>query len=154
MVRTLQEPAPTSSVARLLDTNAAERAVQALQPTAHISGRAGEQRTCTEPTQSVCPKPIKREISLTPVADAALERLLHIFRQATGARLTASHVARATFMAMQHAAPEIERVARSIGPTALPSNAPAYEAIRKRFEDRIVQAIVAGMRAAAPPDAV
>lgn len=158
MARSLRDTPPTSSVARLFDSNAAGRATRSLGPTdahGHDPNKHDPASSPAGTVPAVAPKskPIKREFLLSREADAALERLIQMLRDATGARLTASHVARALLMAAEHAAPSIRHAAETLGSEMLPSNAPAYESARRRFEGRIAHAIVEGMRAAAPLNA-
>lgn len=158
MARSLRDMPPTSSVARLLDSNAAGRATRTLDPTDAHGHEPSEDEPAYSPAgavPAVTPKskPTKREFLLSREADAALERLIQILRDATGTRLTASHVARALLLAAEHAAPHIRQAAELLGSETLPSNAPAYEFARRRFEGRIARAIVEGMRAAAPLNA-
>lgn len=158
MARSLRDTPPTSSVARLFDSNAAGRATRSLGPIDAHGHDPGEHENARSPAggmRATAPKckPIKREILLSREADAAMERLVQMLRDATGARLTASHVARALLLAAEHAAPCIQQAAELLGPETLPSNAPAYESARRRFESRIARAIVEGMRASAPLNA-
>jgi hypothetical protein len=176
MPKPLRQPPPSSSVARLLDLGAAARAVATVQP-----DPAPPQQTATvpatPPAQSAqpvithapaantapppAPQPpaatgeqpnVKREFVLTPSADATFSRIVDLYRRSTGTRLTSSHVARAMLMGVAHCMDSLEREARRITPTKLPSNARGRELERERFEARLADAFVAGMRAAAAFD--
>jgi hypothetical protein len=92
---------------------------------------------------------LAREFKLTPGTDATVEWLVDLFREQTRTRLTASHVARALLKAVHHAKPEIERAAKQLQRLKLPSKSREAELERERFEARIADVIVAGMRAAA-----
>lgn len=155
MPKQLQKAPPTSSVARLLDLDAAARAVATNQP------RPTFERSATPPLASGAPltaKPvdnrprIKRELVLTEKADATLTRLVELYRRQTGAKMTTSHVARAVLKGVAHCIDTIEREARRLGPLQLPPNAPEAELERERFEARLADAFVAGIRNAASFD--
>ncbi|MCC6359279.1 MAG: hypothetical protein IT450_11095 [Phycisphaerales bacterium] len=150
MPRSIREILPTSSVARLLDSGAAGRAVapsgaDAAFAAAAAPGMRSHEAEGRPPSRT---RPIKREVLLTPDADTALDTLIQIFREASGARLTASYIARALLLAAHAAAPEIRRAAQQLGPQSLPSNAPGHEAARQRFEQRLARALAGGISAA------
>jgi hypothetical protein len=125
------------------------------RPTHTLSVRAGESvrgsshARSSSPTYAEFSPTLSRQFTLTPRTDATTERLVELFRRVTRTRMTTSHVMRAVLKALQHGMPEIERAARSIGPTPLPSNAKGGEVERERFEAFLADAIVAGMRASA-----
>lgn len=156
MPRPLREAPPSSAVARLLDVNAAARAVSttavlgpettnaAAPPEATLTPRTPEQGALSL---------VKREFVLTPATEQSLLALIDLLRRTTGARLSASHVLRALLIGVEHARPSIEAESSRIGALKLPSNAHGREAERARFERRIAAALVAGMRAAASLDA-
>ncbi len=136
---------PSSSVARLFDQSAVARA---LSP-ANSSG----QQPDTTKLQPVVhdyrpPQPavIKREFVLTPTTEEALTRLVQIYRNATGTRLSNSHVMRAVLRGVAHGMPAIEREAGRLGPLKLPSNAKGREAERERFESILASSFIAAMR--------
>lgn len=118
MARALRETPPSSSVARLLDSAAAGRALAPLASDEAVPSYSAVHTRDNPPAGSPRNKPrlIKREFVLTRETDAVLEALLQMFRQTTGTRLTASHVVRALLAAAEHSADEIRR---SIA-TALP----------------------------------
>lgn len=158
MAKQLQKAPPTSSVARLLDLDAAARAVAVNppRPAQDLSAAAAPQVVTPHPTlvKAVDNRPrIKRELVLTEKADATLTRLVELYRRHTGTKLTTSHVARAVLKGVAHCIDTIDREARRIGPLQLPPNAPASELDRERFEARIADAFVAGIRNAASFDA-
>lgn len=162
MPKTLREPPPSSSVAHLFDVAAAARAVATpvIAPAPASSG--GEAPTSVRTKFSEAPPvaqgaarlttgeqpTIKREFVLTPSADATFTRLVDLYRRSTGTRLTSSHVARAVFKGIEHCMDTLEREARRLGPQKLPANARGREIDRERFEARIADAFVAGVRAA------
>ncbi len=145
MARTLRESPPSSSVARLLDPGAVERA---LAP-AHGSLRVAHSDLkieSREPAATARERPIKREILLTRETDVALDELVQIFRDATGARLTTSHVVRALLRGIKHTIPSLRRAAQQVGRVRLPSNAPAHQAERDAFEQRLAEAFMEVVR--------
>lgn len=148
MARSIREFPPTSSVARLLDPGAATRAIAPCAVDAPSSPAAPDLHSQGRPL--IRSRPIKREVLLTQDADTALDTLIQLFRETSGARLTASHIARALLLAAHTAVPEIRRAAQQLGPQALPGNAPGHEAARRRFEQRIAAALAVGMSAAGP----
>lgn len=145
MAQPLRQPAPSSAVARLLDPSAAARAVAAQPPSAPV---AAAQPAAERSTVAATPC-INRELVLTPAAARALDRLVEVFREATGSRLSTSHAARALLVATAACIEPIEREARRLGALRLPGNARGREGERERFERRLAAAIVAGFRAAA-----
>lgn len=81
-----------------------------------------------------------------------MTRLVDLYRRATGTRLTTSHVARAVLCGVEHSMASLEREARKLGPMRLPSNARGRELERERFESRLADAFISGIRAAAAFD--
>ena len=53
----------------------------------------------------------------------------------------------AAIAALEHAIPQLEKQASSLGPLRRPSNARGHEAQRDGFERRIAAALVSGLRA-------
>ena len=154
MAKSLREPPPSSSIARLLDKDAAARAVA--PPMAESSTR---EPTTVSPVTHVSPQPresayIKREVVLTPSTAETFDRLLELYRRATGTRLNASQVTRAMLQGAAHSMESLEHHAELIGPMRLPSNARGREIDRERFERRLAAAFVAGIRAASALDDV
>jgi len=164
MPKQRREPPPSSSLAHLFDMGAAARAVAIPAATTHpLPEPVAERRA--EPTSLQHRSPVadvppawgeqpnvKREFVLTASTNEAFERLVEQYRRATGTRLTASHVARAIFKGVSHCMGQLERHARRIGPLKLPPNARGREGERERFEARIADAFVEGIRASAAMD--
>lgn len=148
MPRPLRQPQPSSSVARLLDVHAAARAVS---PSA-ASPQPGSVQRGPAPAPWPERPTTDREVQLTPSADRSLSRLVELYRRSTGTRLTTSHVARALLKGIDHCMDTLEREAGRLGPMRLPSNARGSELARERFEARIADAFLAGIRAAAAFD--
>jgi len=154
MAKSLATPPPSSSVVRLLDLSAAARAVAInTAPSEPMAKRVDVSPELTEaeaPIQPVPPVPekahVKREVVLTAETDAVFSRLVELYRRSTGTKLTASHVARAMLKGADHCMHHLEREARRIGPTRLPSNARGRELERARFEARLADAFIAGIR--------
>lgn len=142
MARRLDRIAPTSSVARLLDRSAAAGALAtpATVPAA----------VAAPPLGRLPPTLVKRELVLSREADERFQTLVDACRQATGTRLTASHVARALIRVVAGAMPSIQQSLDELGPQRLPSNAPAFDQDRARFELRLARAIGRGLSANGP----
>lgn len=152
MPRTLRQPPPTSSVARLLDTGAATRAISrqqdspaALPPGDSSTRSDGETANGSEvayPSAESAPRRIKREILLCPETDETLDELVRFLRLGTRARVTTSHLVRALLRAV---APDLQSIrlrAAQLGPRRLPSNAPGSEAARRQFEELIAAILI------------
>lgn len=160
MAKALATPPPSSSVARLLDLSAAARAVAVhktgidsvespgVQP--HASAGMGA-ITPHAPSMKKKVQP-KREVVLTPDTDEVFSRLVELYRRTTGTKLTTSHVARAILKGAHHCMPYLEREAHHLGSMNLPSNARGRELERERFEARLADAFIAGIRAAPAMD--
>lgn len=175
MARALRdEQQPSSSVSRMLELSAAARSVvgpvtrapveripaperavptQIPSPASVIAAEvdvASTRATRVEPTGE---QPnLNREFVLTASTNEAFERLLETFRRATGTRMTSSHLARAVLKGVSHCMDQIEREAQRLGRLKLPSNARGREFERERFEARIADAFVSGVRSAAAFD--
>lgn len=174
MAKPLREPPPSSSVARLLDVEAASRALAPAQPTpaqpvepANRDAPANvpyipppQQReppparhvptpTASPPPATGEPANIKRELVLSPSTEEAFSRLVELYRRSTGTRLSSSHVARAMLKGVAACMASLEREAEAIGRLRLPGNARGREGERERFEDQIAEAFVNGVRSAA-----
>ncbi len=153
MPKTLTDPPPTSSVARLLDRGAVARA---LSPNSSRPGASSSSLETVEVTLvsdhgvGPRPSPIKREFVLTPETDATLATLVSIYRQATGSRLSASHIVRALLRAAERGLESIEREAQRLGLLKLPSNGKGHEAQRKAFEAKLAGGFIAAMRTTPP----
>jgi hypothetical protein len=151
MAKPLHEPLPSSSIARLLDHEAASRATApplATPLTPHAataSARAGTAPAVRAGEASVC---IKREFTLCPLTDEAFNQLVGIYRRATRTRLSNSHVMRALLRGIAHCMDGLENEAiQQLIPQKLPSNARGKDAERDRFEERLASAVIAGVRA-------
>lgn len=155
MARPLRETPPSSAVARLLDANAASRAVAQVPDTPHLA-QSGI-LPIPEPvlTRKLNPEPntlVKREFVLTPETDGILSGLIELYRRSTGARLSGSHLLRSLLVGVEHARPSLEVESRRLGRMKLPGNGRGTEHARMQFERRITAALVAGLRAAATFD--
>lgn len=146
MAQALKTSVPTSAVARLLDPEVAERALRPkelpVEPTTRsvqASIRANSKRRIPV---------IKREFVLTPESEATIVRLVAMYRQSTGARLTASHLLRAVLIAADKRFDDLEREARRLETLSLPANGREYDRQRCAFENRIARAFAAGMEQA------
>jgi hypothetical protein len=164
MAKPLREPPPSSSVARLLDVEAAARALAPAEPInrdAPVSPPLAPKREEVPPipaaqalpVQRIAPtgEPanIKRELVLSPSTDETFSKLVELYRRSTGTRLSSSHVARAILKGVAACLPALEREAETIGRLRLPGNARGREGERERFEERIAEAFTNGVRAAA-----
>lgn len=149
MAKALRHAPPSSSLSRLLDPQAAGRAIASLDH--HDVRLATPTDTAREalPDQARDELLVKRELTLTRSTDEVFTGLIHTYRRSTGTRITASHVFRAMLRGVAFCLPELEREASRIGRVKLPSNARGREAERDRFEDRIAEAFVNGVRSAA-----
>lgn len=151
MARTLRDPLPSSAVARLLDRDAAARAIQSN----HDHGLTKGMLADTPPSRSAKPMSasgtpaIKREFVLTAAADETFSRLLFLFRKATGTRMSGSHIFRMMMIAVEHSMTSLERETRTLGAHRLPPNGSDHESQRHAFEERLAEAFVAGLRSAA-----
>lgn len=150
MARSLIHPPPSSTVARLLDPSAAARAIVGTPPTAPNVTPSSSTPAAGGPSPVVGDEDaaIKRELTLSPTTNNTFEELIELYRRTTGARLSASHVARAMLKGLAHCLPTLQREAGRIGRLKLPSNARGRQSEREAFEDRIARAFVAGIRAA------
>ena len=148
MARSLTQPPPSSSLARLLDAGAAARAVSVTTPaTPFEQVNAGP--SAAEAPGSVAGRdhdPVKRELTLTMATDDVFEQLVEVYRRATGTRLSSSQLARAMRRGLAHCLPSLQREANRIGRLTLPSNARGRDRERDAFERRIARAFIAGIR--------
>lgn len=162
MPKHLSKSPPSSSVARLLDIQAASRAVTTVSELRGEARLEAVRRTdFTEPTQPTPaksnndlqlvndPRHHKRELVLSQSTEETLTKLVEIYRRCTGTRLSASHVARAMLRGISKCIGSLDREASEIGQLKLPSNARGREGERDRFEDAIAQAFINGIRGAA-----
>jgi hypothetical protein len=98
------------------------------------------------------PTNIHRQFILTRSADETLKKLVRIYSRAGGVDLKSSEVMRAVLIALEHAAPELEREAARLGRLKRPKNDRGNEGLRDRLERRIARAIIAGVRATTQPE--
>ncbi len=145
MAKALSNTPPSSSVARLFDQGAVARALSPATSSGQKPGPTVPQPVShdSRPPESVV---IKREFVFTPAAEEALTRLVQVYRNATGTRLSNSHLIRAVLRGVAHGLPAIEREANRMGPLKLPSNAKGREVERERFEKALASSFIAAMR--------
>lgn len=150
MAKPLNKPQPSSSVANMLDLGVGAAALakppkrEPTSPTP-IADQLTPQPAATEPTGE--PANIHRQFILTNSTDETLKKLVNIYSQATGVDLKGSEVMRAVLIALEHAAPELEREATHIGRLKRSKNERGKEGLREQLERRIARAIIAGTRA-------
>ncbi len=158
MAKALHADRPTSSIARLLDPASARRAIEPVPertPRTHApaderaSPTAGGRARHSRRHESTH---LKRELVLSPNADETFNRLIEALRRSTGTRLTASHAFRALMRAMQPAINVMTQGPRR--PMRLPSNAPAFEEDRARFESDLAALIEPALRTPRTPPSV
>jgi hypothetical protein len=151
MAKPLTKPQRESSVSSMLDISVGAAALSTppkREPTTpipianEIPPRPIQNNTTGEPAN------IHRQFILTESTDETLKKLVGIYSKATSIDLKASEVMRAVLMALEHAAPELEREAAHIGRLKRPKNERGKEALRDQLERRIARAIIAGARAA------
>ena len=144
MAKALHNTPPTSSVQRLFDKGAVARALGPPTLPSTLQGRDGMELAPSTPKRDSIV--VKREFVLTPTADETLTRLVQVYREATGTRLSSSHVIRAILRGIAVGLPAIKGEVTRHGPLKLPSNARGYEAERDRFEQAIASSFLAAMR--------
>lgn len=155
MPKPLDKPQPTSSVANMLDLGVGAAALakpprrENVPPTS-VANEIPPQPVPAEPPGE--PANIHRQFILTRSADDTLKKLVRIYSRAGGVDLKSSEVMRAVLVALEHAAPELEREAARIGRLKRPKNDRGNEGLRDRLERRIARAIIAGLRATTPPE--
>lgn len=147
MPKPLRTAPPSSAIARLLEGNTAVCAVESpafpvraitTVPGSIVPARRSDLRTGG-------PASVKRELVLTPIADQTLAGVVAVFREATGANLTHSHVARAILRMIGDRLPAIRARAADLPACRLPSNAPGYEGDRDRLEQALAEAMALAM---------
>jgi hypothetical protein len=119
-------------------------------PPTPVTNEIPPQPTAADPAGE--PANIHRQFILTRTADETLKKLVRIYSRAGGVDLKSSEVMRAVLIALEHAAPELEREAARIGRLKRPKNDRGNEGLRDRLERRIARAIIAGARATTPPE--
>jgi hypothetical protein len=155
MPKPLDKPQPTSSVANMLDLGVGAAALAKPSrrenvPPTPVTNDIPPQPTPAEPAGE--PANIHRQFILTRSADETLKKLVRIYSRAGGVDLKSSEVMRAVLIALEHAAPELEREAARIGRLKRPKNDRGNEGLRDRLERRIARAIIAGTKATTPPE--
>jgi hypothetical protein len=145
VAKALKNEPPTSSVGRLLDKDAAARALHPSFKSSRAPLYAGD-RPSTVPVRKTESTVLKREVVLTSEAEETLSQLVQTYRQATRTRLSNSHVIRALLRGVAHGMSEIQREAELLGTLKLPSNAKGCEHERERFEDALASSFVSAMR--------
>jgi hypothetical protein len=127
---------------------------QVVIPGAESNTRQARQAITVMPQREASPAPAmrtaeavdrQREFQLTRSADETLEDLILMYKRATGAEVTRSHVLRAILKAIAARMPELKREAQAIGPLRRPSNARGFEEAREEFEDQIKESFVRAM---------
>jgi hypothetical protein len=155
MPKPLDKPQPTSSVANMLDIGVGAAALakpprRENVPPTPVANEIPPQPVVAEPPGE--PANIHRQFILTRSADQTLKKLVRIYSRAGGVDLKGSEVMRAVLIALEHAAPELEREAARIGKLKRPKNDRGNEGLRDRLERRIARAIIAGLKATTPPE--
>jgi hypothetical protein len=155
MPKPLDKPQPTSSVANMLDLGVGAAALakpprRENVPPTPLANEIPPQPVPTEPPGE--PANIHRQFILTRSADETLKKLVRIYSRAGGVDLKSSEVMRAMLVALEHAAPELEREAARIGKLKRPKNDRGNEGLRDRLERRIARAIIAGLKATTLPE--
>lgn len=145
MAKALSNKPPTSSVARLFDQGAVARALSRTTPSGQTHGPV-ELQPVLHDNRVPQPAVIKREFVLTSTSEETLTRLVQVYRNATGTRLSNSHVMRIVLRGVAHGLSAIEREANLIGSLKLPSNAKGREAEREQFENIFARSFIAAMR--------
>ena len=109
MAKQLSTPVPSSAIVRLFDMQTAASAVAPIEPTPRTAAVRSPRPAAVVPARDVTPSVacepaardrapsgfVKRELVLTPAADETLVHLVNLYRRGTGAKVSASHVARA-----------------------------------------------------------
>ena len=85
---------------------------------------------------------------LTPSADDTLFEAVRTLSQATGTSLSNSHFLRVLLKVVADAMPQIEEAASELGELKRPGNAPENQADREEYEQRMAEAVAAGIAAA------
>jgi hypothetical protein len=173
MARKLERLQPSSSIANVLDLDAACAAIG--KPSRHqlvvtaaaplleavTSGEdsslarfpAGAAQVPPSVTPSAAPTgefpQVMRQIKLTPTADATLQSVIEAYSRATGLELTRSEFMRALILALGHTRQLHEREARGIGRLRRPKNEARLFHKRDELERSIARAFIAAMRGAA-----
>src|SRR3712207_5005405 len=114
MPKPLDKPQPTSSVAHMLDLGVGAAALAKPSRRENVPPTPVANDIPPQPVQADPPgEPanIHRQFILTRSADDTLKKLVRIYSRAGGVDLKSSEVMRAVLVALEHAAPELEREA-------------------------------------------
>jgi hypothetical protein len=161
MAKMLTKNVPTSSLARLLDSSAAGAAIGPVAPIPspreqHCATAEREEIPTTSghgalEKSSRLPSPeeptLKRELVLSPRADATFAALVEALRRTTGTKLTASHTFRALMRTLRPTVIAIAEAKMQATQLRLPSNAPGYEREREAFEEAVSQLLSSALSA-------
>lgn len=155
MPKPLDKPQPTSSVANMLDLGVGAAALakpprRESVPLTPVTNDIPPQPATIEPAGE--PANIHRQFILTRSTDETLKKLVRIYSRAGGVDLKSSEVMRAVLIALEHAAPELEREAARIGRLKRPKNDRGNVGLRDRLERRIARAVIVALRATTPPE--
>lgn len=131
---TAEAPAPIARVFEVAEQKPASRTMRIVPPRAE-----------SQAMRTAEPVDRQREFQLTRTTDETLEDLILVYKRATGAEVTRSHVLRAILKAIAERMPELKREAEAIGPLRRPSNARGFEEAREEFEDQIKGAFLKGI---------
>lgn len=150
MARPLRDPPPSSSIARLLDAEAAARAtsrqeglsLSQVASAGHVDHAQSHPAHADWP-DAFQPRRVKREVLLCPETDETLDEVVRILRLNTRSRVTTSHVVRALLRATHRRLEVIRSQASQLGPRRLPSNAPGAEQTRRNFEEALAAIFLA-----------
>lgn len=151
MPKRLQQPPPTSAVARLLNREVANRAVAPIRDEPielPVVASPDVPAVPAEPLPENVPR-IKREFILSDEADGTFNDLLLLFRRATHTRLTASQLFRSILKALRQTLPVLQYEAKQLGRMRLPGNGREATRQRQEFERRLSEALAAAFRTAA-----
>lgn len=155
MPKPLTKPQPTSSVAKMLEpgvgahVTARPEAVTQSERPLPVQPMALVQKANQDEMQPSGEVPdIPRQFTLTAKTDRTLKRLIAAYSEATGMELKHSELLRAVLLSIEHAMPELEREARSIGRLKRPKNDRGRESEREQLERRIASAFLSGLRSA------
>lgn len=147
MAKPLSRPQPSSTVTRFFDGSAVARALAVPDMPAPEHPDEASRVPAAASRAPIDAATCKRQLVLTESTAQTLDRLVDLYRNSTGTRLNMSHVMRALLLGVEHAFDSVEREARGLAKTKLPSNARDRIREREQFERRLARAFVAGMRA-------
>jgi hypothetical protein len=151
MPKTLHEPPPTSAVARLLNREVANRAIEPIRQDSAATRRTDSMASpgAAIERDDVNIPLVKREFILTDEVEGTFCEILSLFRRTTRTRLTASQLFRSILKAIHQTLPVLQYEADKLGPLRLPGNSKEARQQREEFEQRIATAFAAAFRATA-----